>query len=142
MDLLEAVLTLAREVGKREVMRKHVYAAVTRLVLFLVDVMKPGDRVTHQDRTYEIRRVDLLPHGRGYTVVVDNGRGPAILGDRLTTIPFLPHASYEEHIFFAEAAADILTKFGELVRQDVSRSESAHHEAISESEHAERIVNL
>lgn len=139
MELLESILTLTRESGKRELARTHVYAVVLRVALFLTDVLKPGDSIQHEGRTYAMLPVQVNGK-RTYVVTVNNGRGNALLGTRVQTHPFIPHASYDEHLLFAEHVHAIIDKFGALLQQEVRRSESAEHETISELSIMERIV--
>ena len=140
MELLEALLTLATRKGKRQLQRTHLYAAVGRVLAHLSDVVRIGDSVQVEARTYSLQRLQKQDGNTAYAIVVDNGRGPAILGDRIYVTPFLPHASYEEHVIAAEGLAGIINAFGDLMAAEVQRSERAEQEAISEDHTLERII--
>jgi hypothetical protein len=140
MNLLESLLALNTSVGARKLQRSHLYVAVTRLCLHLMDILRPGDSVVYEGRTYTMRLENKTEGGRRSVFIVDNGRGPATLGERVEGIMPLPFASYEEHLFFAEHAEPIVDLFGELIKQDIRRTEAAEQNVIAEAQHAERIV--
>lgn len=140
MDLLDSLLTLSKEGGKRELSRTHLYAAVLSVVIRLTDIVRIGDAVTVEGRVYCLRKVVKNDGHPVYIITVDNGRGPAILGDRVIVKPFLPHASYEEHVIFAEQTKAIIDAFCDLMRTETARAERAEQEAISEGQFVERII--
>jgi hypothetical protein len=145
MELLESLLALSSVSGCRSLQRPHLYAAVRRMIIHLNDVLRIGDTVTVNEREYTLCRLAQAQIGEGepkwvYLITVNNGRGPAILGEKIHVKPFLPHASYEEHVIFAERSKDIIDAFGKLLKTEVVRSEAAEQEAISESQYVERII--
>jgi hypothetical protein len=140
VNLLDAILTLSNDNGKRTLSRVHLYGAVLRVALHLTDVLRIGDAVTVNQRIYCLQKTEKQEGGAAYIITVDNGRGPAILGDRVHVKPFIPHASYEEHVLFAEHAEKIITAFGDLIKTEVVRSGAAANEAISEAQYVDRII--
>ena len=140
MELLTAILNLSGDTSKRAMQRTHLYSAVTRLLVHLADILRVGDTVTVDGRVYALRKLSTTTDTDAYAITVDNGRGPAILGDRIFTRPFIPHASYDEHVFFAEHAPAIIDAFGQIIRKDVARMEAAEQQAISEVQTVARII--
>jgi hypothetical protein len=71
---------------------------------------------------------------------VNNGRGPAMLGDRVLNKQQLPFASFEEHLIFADNLPKIVQLFGELLKKESKRMEAAEENVITETQIVDRIV--
>lgn len=140
MELLEALLTLSSYKGGREIQRPHLYAAVLRVVTALTDVLRIGDSVRVAGKIYLLQKAEKQDGGTAYVITVDNGRGPAILGDRVRVNPFIPHASYAEHVAFATQTGKIIDAFGDLLKTEVALVDRAILTAIDEGQHVERII--
>jgi hypothetical protein len=136
-SLLEAMLDLEKNLGERRLQRSHLLLAITRLILHLCDILRENDAVTIEGRRYQVMRVKG-PNGFVAVLTVDNGRGPALLGNKIPNT--LPVASHDEQAFFAEHAKEIIDAFAVLVKSDTQRMENAEQNALDEAQHAERIT--
>jgi hypothetical protein len=140
MNLLEALLSLEGAVTARQLQRAHLYSAVTRLTKHLQDVLRCGDTVDFEGRTYELQRAETNTGEKIYLFTVNNGRGPAMLGDRVTNKQRFPFASFDEHLYFATHVSHIVNLFGEVIKLDTGRIGEAEESAITENQFVDRIV--
>lgn len=125
MDLLEAILALTKDSNGRQLRRKSLYAAVTRVMERLAMLLREGDEVSYGGRRY------FLTDGKVRFIAVDTGRGLASLGQKYVDIPF---ASYKEHEFFCEHAAEIVGLFAERLRKDIKRMHTIEQKLLDISE--------
>jgi hypothetical protein len=138
--LLETLLALESEAGARRLQRARLYDVVTRLVTHLRDILRCGDRVAYETRIYELGQLTTTSGESFYPFTVNNGRGPAMLGERVVNTAHVPFASFEEHIFFAEHAGRIIDLFGGVLKQDTQRIGMAEQFANTEAHTIERII--